>query len=113
MSNINNHFLCSTCNKPMSFKVLYNPKWEYYCSPPLCSCMNNGHDTSIWIYRCVYCNSIIDSRHNHSSDYDGSHVCNVCWSSNISLPGTICPNCGSNNVNNYTCNNCNFQGETP
>lgn len=109
MNKIEYHFLCSLCHKQMSFKALYNPKWEYYYSPPLCSCLEHNHDNGVWIYKCTYCNEVIDSRYNHVLDHDGSYVCDNCWSSNISPPGTICPNCGSDNITNYTCNHCNFQ----
>ena len=130
---IKNRLKCKECKEQMRFDFEFSKKGEnfidgadedtrglfaaYMNTRAHCTHGEKPHDIAVYLNHCIGCHSVIDSR--YCNIFDGAHyLCRRCGSGHPSntVPGTICPYCGSNKMKyvgyrKFECQNCEHEIE--
>lgn len=125
---IKDRLQCRSCHEQMRFDFEYSKKGEnvpagsdlsekslfaaYMTTRGHCTHQEEPHDIDVYLNHCIDCHGIIDSR--YCTIFDGKHyLCRRCGSGHPenTVPGTICPCCGSNKMKyigyrEFECQNC-------
>ena len=125
---IRNRLKCRSCGEQMRFDFEFSKKGEdvkesadinarslfaaYMTTHAHCVHKEEPHDIDVYLDHCIECHGIIDSR--YCTIFDGKYyLCRRCGSGHPSktVPGTICPYCGSNKMEcvdyrSFQCQNC-------
>jgi 3-phenylpropionate/cinnamic acid dioxygenase small subunit len=125
---IRNRLKCRFCGEQMRFDFEFSKKGEdveksadtnarslfaaYMTTHAHCIHQEEPHDIDVYFDHCIECHGIIDSR--YCTIFDGKYyLCRRCGSGHPSntVPGSICPYCGSNKMKfvgytNFKCQNC-------
>ena len=125
---IRNRLKCRSCGEQMRFDFEFSKKGEdvdksantnarslfaaYMTTHAHCIHQEEPHDIDVYFDHCIECHGIIDSR--YCTIFDGKYyLCRRCGSGHPSytIPGSICPYCGSNKMKyvgyrNFQCQNC-------
>ena len=130
---IKNRLKCKECKEQMRFDFEFSKKGEkiinggdedarglfaaYMDTHAHCMHQEEPHDIDVYLNHCIDCHSVIDSR--YCNIFDGIHyLCRRCGSGHPlnTVPGTICPYCGSNKMKfvgyrKFECQNCDHEIE--
>ena len=75
-----------------------------------------NHDARVYLNYCCRCHEVIDSRECKIQDAEHYYICMKCGGTEIVVPGTQCPNCGTTDKNfleysgnRITCRKCGHQ----
>ena len=125
---IKDRLICTKCQEQMRFDFEFSKKGEnaevdatkgsrglfaaYMTTRAHCTHKEEPHDINVYFNHCVDCREVIDSR--FCAIHDGKYyLCRSCGSGHPSktVPGTICPYCGSNKMEYvgfwcFECQNC-------
>lgn len=106
---------CSKCGKPLLSNKQYSKNLAVYNATVFYCNEGSSHDSNVYISHCWACREIIDSRSCKVKDSNGYYLCKRCGSgaknSNY-RQGSICPNCGLNNMHcvdgnrKHVCDDC-------